>query len=78
MKTGSQIETDLCKVGINALWIERRGMIVMSSYYGTNCAVQGKYKIVDRATAASLICADAEERAGIMHYASSRGTYEVR
>ena len=78
MKTGKQIESDLCKAGINALWIERRGMIVMSSYYGTNCAVQGKYKIVDRATAASLICADAEERAGIMHYASSRGTYTVR
>ena len=78
MKTGKQIESDLCKAGINALWIERRGMIVMSSYYGTNCAVQGKYKIVDRATAESLIGADAEERAGIMHYASSRGTYEVR
>ena len=78
MKTGKQIEADLCKAAINALWIKRRGMIVMSAFYGVDCAVQGKYKIVDRATAESLIGADAEERAGIMHYASSRGTYEVR
>ena len=78
MKTGKQIESDLCKAGINALWIERRGMIIMSAFYGVDCAVQGRYKIVDRATAASLICANAEERAGIMHSASSRGTYEVR
>jgi hypothetical protein len=78
MKTGKQIEADLCKAGINALWIKGRGMIIMSAYYGVDCAVQGKYKIVDRETAESLIGADAEERAGIMHYASARGTYEVR
>ena len=78
MKTGKQIETDLCKAGINALWIERRGMIIMSAFYGVDCVVQGRYKIVDRATAESLIGVDAEEREGIMHYASSRGTYEVR
>jgi len=53
-------------------------MIIMSAYYGADCFVKGRYKIVDRATAESLLCADAEERAGIMHYASSRGTYEVR
>ena len=77
MKTGKQIENDLCAAAINALWIKGRGMIIMSAYYGV-CAVQGKYKIVDRETAESLIGVDAEERAGIMHYASSRGTYEVR
>ena len=78
MKTGKQIERDLCKAGINALWLSGRGMIIMSAYYGIDCAVQGRYPIYGRSAAASIIGMDAEERAAVLHDAPYRGTYEVR
>ena len=78
MKTGKQIESDLCKAGINALWIKGRGMIVMDAYYGVDCAVQGKHKIIAKETAESLIGMNAEERGVIIHFAAARGYHEIR
>ncbi len=78
MKTGKQIEAELCRAGINALWIKGRGMIVMSAFYGTDCAVQGKYKIIALETAESLIGMDAEECSVIIHFAAARGYHEIR
>ena len=83
MTTGKQLEKELVAVGINALWIKGRGMIIMSAYYGTDCAVQGTYDVYSLEVSKRLLSAMKDKTCDLiagewLQGEPTRGTYKVR
>ena len=79
MKTGKEIQAEMVEKGINALWIKGRGMVIMSSYYGTDVAVSGKYRILSKATCFEILNGtETVEHADYVAYSTNRPIYEVR
>lgn len=48
---GKKLQDKFVQMGINALWVEKVGMIFMTAYYGCDCAVQGTYNVYSFAVA---------------------------
>jgi hypothetical protein len=84
IKTGRELQAALVAAGTNALWIAGRGLIVMSSYYGTDCAVQGTYPVYTFAQGLERLAEDLGPDNGsdiLGYYANAgknRGTYQVQ
>ena len=79
MKNGKQIEKQMIEKGFNALWIAKRGMVIMSNHYGTDVAVSGKYRLMSKATCLEILNGtETAEHADYVAYLSNRPIYTVR